>query len=192
MFTKTDVFIEYDSADIRYKSDNSEGIYNQYRFGVKGRITSKISGTIKGGYQNRDYADSDHKYDNPVFEIDTAANFSESVKLTLKYLLSAEESIITDNAFYKMNRLDVDLNIKGISGFRFVCGGYLEKDDFPLADFYVHDRTDYVSHLYVQPGYEWEGWLSVSLKYDFLKRNSDFDENDYSRNLIIFFVSAAI
>jgi len=68
VYTKTYVFTEFNYGNIDYvKKTNSDANFFQGLIGVRGRLTAKLTGTVKAGWQYRGYTRETMKdYDSPV------------------------------------------------------------------------------------------------------------------------------
>ncbi len=184
-FTKTDLFLELEYSEIDYINSERDGDYMQYALGVKGPLTSKTKGTIKAGYQDRDYDFSTQNYKNLIAEADVDLNFTEDMKLNLNYLLTANESIILEYSYYEIDRLSINFFSEKMKDFYLGVGGFYELNDFPNeVRINRPDREDDVSNFYLRVGYDFNDWLSVEVKYDYLQRDSNYDEYDYRQHNI--------
>jgi hypothetical protein len=189
-FPKTDLFFQLDTMDFEYTESPRDGEYLQYLLGVRGRLTSKIEGTVSAGYQDREYSVGDQRFDNAVVETDVQFRFSEKVKLILKYVLTANESIINEYNYYEIDRFSLDISMESYRGFLLETGVFLEKDTFPES--VENNRVDDFDHFYIASGYRFQKWLETSIRWEYFKRNSNYDRYDYEQNILTFFATVTL
>ena len=185
-FTKTNISLKYRTADIEYKESIRDGEFDEYMLGIKGELTSKIDGTIRLGYQDREYTYSNQSYDNFVSETEIDFKFSENMNLELNYLLTANEAIIFEYNYYEIDRLKLDFNLKTLKDFYLTIGGFLETDDFP--DLTSGSRKDDVFSVFLYVKWEIRNNMAIQLDLDYLERDSNLDEYDYEqKNVVLYF-----
>lgn len=188
-FTKTDLLLEYNYGKMTYISENRDGEYDQIRVGVKGQITSKITGTMKAGYQDRTYVNSDENYKGLVYEADTVWKISESKSVDIKFIRGAKESLIYGNDFYKLNRFAIEFKHEAaVRGILYGIGGFYENDKFPFT-YSSTLREDDVFEVAMKLGYKFSNWLTVQGRYKLLDRDSNYDSQDYTQNLYTLFAT---
>lgn len=189
-FTKTDLLLEYNYADMQYKNvDNRDGDYWQLRAGVKGQITGKITGTVKVGYQDRNYELSEEEFSGLVYESDLEWKISDSKIFDLKFIKGAKESLIFGNDFYKLNRISLEFKQETTTrGILLGIGGFYENDKFPFTDS-SSLRDDDVYELFLRLGFKFNNWLTVEAKYKYLDRDSNYDIQDYKQNVTLLYAT---
>lgn len=184
-FNKTDILFEYNAAKLSYISTNRDGEYYQLQAGAKGQITRKITGTVKVGYQNRTYINSEEDYKGLAYEADTVWTISESKTVDIKFIKGAKESIILGNDFYKINRISLDFKHESVTrGILYGTGGFFENDKFPFTN-NSSLRNDDVLEWFISIGYKFNNWLTIQGRYKLLERDSNYDDQDYRQNIYL-------
>lgn len=185
IFEKNKLYLEYNYSKLEYKlSGRRSGNYNQAGIGVKGNITPKLTGNIFGGYQNREYDDNSQSFKNAIFDIDITMNFLKNRSLNLNYLRTANESIILGETYYEINRIVLDFKTKIYYNYSIVVGGFYEKNDFPLPTRFG-TRKDDVKKVYLNAGYEFKQRYSMQVEWDYMRRDSNFENRDYKDNMYL-------
>ncbi|OQX85401.1 MAG: hypothetical protein B6D55_07495 [Candidatus Omnitrophica bacterium 4484_70.2] len=186
---KTDLLLEYIHSEIDYESSPSrDGEYNQVMVGVRGQITPKITGIIKGGYQDRDYDLSSEKdFQSGVAEIGLLWDISDDTKLKLSCERKAVESTYMSNNFYKTNRFYTQFRQKLLGRFIFTCSFSYENNKYPeetAVGSETKKRKDDIYTVGVGLEYAFKEWWKARINYEYKERNSNLNSEDYTRNLI--------
>src|ERR1700722_10618349 len=109
---KTDVFGEFDYG----VADVSEGPNAQFEainFGLRGKITSKITGNISVGYEHRDFSDSTPSLDTVVASVALHADFSRHTFADLSISRQVNPASIVDaSTSVTTTRVDFQINQK--------------------------------------------------------------------------------
>ena len=185
---KTDLLLEYTHSEIDYESDPSrDGEYNQIMAGVRGQITPKITGIIKGGYQDRDYDLASEKgFQSGVAEVGLVWDISEGTKLRFNCERKAVESTYMSNNFYKANRFYAQFSQKFLRRFTFLCALTYENNKYPeetTVGSETKKREDDIYTVEVGLEYAFKEWWKAKIGYEYKDRDSNFDSEDYTRNL---------
>lgn len=184
---KTRALLEYGHGLINYSNDQTrDGDYNQVRTGFKFDLTGKTNGTVKAGYQQRDYDEGNRSgFNGFVAEGRVNTDFSERTSLSLGYLGTAVESISTNNNYYDMDRIGADLSQQLIGNFSVLVSAQYERRDYPEVEPGTNvERRDSVWTEGISLQYKLKDLGKASLGYQYTTDHSNIDENDYKDNLI--------
>ncbi len=128
---KTDLYGEFD-----FGWDNvSEGANAQFEaisLGLRGKITSKITGNIGVGYEHRDFSDSTPSLDTIVSTVSLHADFSRHTFADLVISRQINPSSVTnDSTSVTTTRVDFEINQKIYrEKFLVYLGGAYEHDEY--------------------------------------------------------------
>ncbi len=194
-FPKTELLLEYDFGQIRYdQSSGSDSNYSQLLVGAIGNLTQKTTATIKTGYQIREYEGSDnHDYDAWVLYSDIVHEFSDKNAIKLSASRMPYESTYGVNNYYKAE------NVTAIFDHFFTTKliGFLT-GEFQINS-YPRETTEGLETLnrkdkYYSAGagfkYNLQKWISLTLKFEHIIRDSNFTIFDYDQNLVTFTAKA--
>ncbi len=188
-FPKTSLLMEYDFGQVRYdEPDNPDSDYNQLLVGAKGKLTAKSTGTIKVGYQARDYTrEGESDYRSGVIYADIVEQFTERDALKISFLRTPYESTYAPNNFYKIDRIAATFghyfNNK-IMGF--LLGDY-QINSYPretTEGTETAKRKDNYWSLGSGIRYYFRKWATLTLSYEHIERDSNLSIYDYRENLI--------
>lgn len=194
-FPKTKLLLEYDFAQIRYdESTRSDSDYHQFLVGAIGELTPKTTATIKTGFQTRDYERAGVTgFDDWVLYSDITHKFSNKDALKVSFLRSAHESTYSTNNFYKVENVsatfDHFFNYKLLG---FITGLY-QINSYPEETTEVgltQKRQDKYYSLGAGLRYYLRKWLTLTLHAEHIIRDSNFDNFQYSQNLVTFSAKA--
>jgi hypothetical protein len=157
--------------------------------GVRGEITSRLTSTLRLGYEVRD---PDHgrvgSYSGPVVGGDLVWAPTERTRITLVADRSVQESVFATNLAYLSNLLTLSaehfLTPKLLLTGR-VFGGngsYFEKAAKVNGSF--DWRSDWVYAFSVGVEYQIQKWLGVSADYTHSRRDSNFDNFDFKDDIV--------
>jgi hypothetical protein len=192
---KTKVFAAYHYGSLRYDKPNlttdvrtNDAIYNNIDLGVTGDLTAKLTGTVTGGVQYRNY---DAGLNNAA---DKQTTGGYGLRLTWTPVKQTEvllygkraniESIYLDSRYYisTLNYLGVtrEMNkFKAGVGFAYEAVGYPEET--PGANAKRHDgNTNATANL----DYNVQKWLTAGVGYAYKTRVSNERINNFVDNVI--------
>lgn len=99
--SKTRLFLEYDLGSTNYVNrDNDSGDLDQtvYWIGVDGRITSKITGRVKAGFQETEYQDSSSNNSSETLYADLTYKMHDNISLKLEALRKTVSARVTSES----------------------------------------------------------------------------------------------
>jgi len=194
-FPKTDLLFEYDFCQVRYdESLHPDSDYHQFLIGAIGELTRKTLVTIKTGYQYRDYRRSDEEnFETGVLYADMSYRISQKDALKVSFLRSANESTYSTNNFYRIENVSATLShsfnnkLLGFLTSAYQINSYPEESTEGSE---TKKRKDRYYSMGTGLKYFVRKWLSMSLRFDHIIRDSNFDVFEYNQNLITFIVRA--
>lgn len=170
------------SPDVMY-SDSSYEDYKLY-FGIKGRIRNRLNGLLKIGYELRHYdkqiaPNTSNTRNNLIYSAEL--NYLYSKKTTLYF-----SSYLNDVAGGSYRGHGMQKRYY----YSLWCKYFIGKFTY-LAPriYYMVDEYD-VGGTAATPGFSFETkyspykWIDVTLKYDWLYRDSDLSGNSYKNNVL--------
>jgi hypothetical protein len=180
-FPKTKALVEYSFGKLNYTNDATRtGDYNEFLTGIKGELTQKATGTVKVGYQARDY-ESRKNWNEPVTYINVVYNISEKTKADLTVERKAEESTYTSENFYETNKIGCGLTQELTAKTSFSMDATYNRDKYPATD--IAARRDDIWDVKLALDVKTRKWLTWGTSYEFNKRNSSVSTNDYKDNI---------
>ena len=187
---KTDLLVNF-SYGVKDFDQATDRDVNRYigAVGVRGEITSKLSSTLRLGYEVRD---PDHgrvgAYNGLVVSGDLAYTPTDRTRITLVAERSVQESVFATNVAYLANLVTLSaehfLTPKLLLTGR-VFGGdgeYFEKARKVNGSF--DWRTDWVYAFSLGVEYQIQKWLGVSADYTHARRDSNFDNFDFKDDIV--------
>ena len=185
---KTKVLVEARDTHLSYLQTNSpfSGDETRYYGGVTWEATAATSGTVKVGYLKKRFDGDSPTYSGSSWEAQvswlprtyskfdfyTSRQPTESTGLG-SFILSDAAGAVWTHSW--TSAITTEAN------FRY------QKDDY--QDF---DRNDDITTVGLKVGYAWRRWLKFGVEYNYTKRDSNLQENDYKRNIFLFTASATM
>lgn len=188
IYTKTYVFTEFNYGNIDYvKKVKSDANFFQGLVGIRGRITAKMTGVVKVGWQYRGYIRETMKsYDSPVTMAGLREEFTERDTLDIYWIRSPYESLYGGTNYYVDNSIDLKYRHKFTEKLTGKLGGLYRLSQYPnstMVDGTWKKRLDNTWSVNTGLDYAIQKWLLFTAGYDFIQRNSNFGEFDYNDNL---------
>lgn len=189
VYTKTYVFNEINYGNIDYvKKLNSDANFYQDLIGVRGKLTAKLTGTMKVGWQYRHYIRETMKdFDSPVTMAGLLEEFSDRDKLEINWIRSPYESLWTPANYYVDNRIDLKHTHKFTHKLSGNIGGGYALDTYPasaLDGSTWKKRDDNTWNVGAGIEYDIQKWLVWTAGYSFIQRKSNFSSFNYDDNLV--------
>lgn len=187
---KTDLLANF-SYGVKDFDQASDRDVNRYigAVGVRGEITSKLSSTLRLGYEVRDPDRGQvGAYRGVVVSGDLAYTPTERTRITLVAERSVQESVFATNVAYLANLVTLAaehfLTPKLLLTGRVFAGDgeYFEKARKVNGGF--DWRTDWVYAFSVGVEYQIQKWLGVSADYTHARRDSNFDNFDFKDDVV--------
>ncbi|MBI1883573.1 MAG: outer membrane beta-barrel protein [Chlamydiae bacterium] len=194
LFTKTKALLDYRHGFLSYPDDinNRDGDFDEVSAGVTGELFTRMVGTAKVGYQNRDY-DNGQDLSSVVVDLSATEYFSEATVVTVAYQRAAKESVFLEDDFYLSDSVSATLlqklfwGLDGKLGFTYQNNGYGQTE---VLDGATAERDDDLFGVLVGLSYPIREWLNTSLDYNYYERDSNFDSLDYTDNRVMWKISA--
>ncbi|MCK4738947.1 MAG: outer membrane beta-barrel protein [Deltaproteobacteria bacterium] len=195
LLPKTSIFLEYDRSEVDYYSTDltapvgaqSYDSRNQRAYlGFTWKMSGKSAGTIKTGYQWRQYfLDTVGKYNTWVASIDLNHDFSKTSSLKIVGERVINETSLFSTRFFVSTGYHIEFNQKFGRQFKGTlrAGGVEDtfSDPDPTAAL-LEKRKDRRSQLGASFAYLMNETISFAFDYDYYYRDSNVDVNDYIDN----------
>jgi len=142
--------------------------------GARGEFSSKLTGSLKAGFESHGYGNGDSAPSSPVFEGAVTYRISERTGLSLQYFRSSEVSVEFAEYSYYRDRVVFHVDqMLGQSG-KLVASGNVEYE----LDSYDRTalrptRNDDRLRLNASLSYQIKLWMVAALNYDFERFSSD-------------------
>jgi len=206
---KTSAFVEGSYADYAYDTNlDQDNNALQVALGLIWDVTEKSSGTLKGGYQWKRYADADPTRgieDGSYYTVSVGVKhaFTPRTVFNLDLLRASQESDYPRNPYFLRNTVDVSLMQRLTPKFYGRVSARYGVEDYPNEVSFVNpfDPTGTPAETGVREdtGYAWSAslgydltrWLSFKVEYGSVRRNSSFDTFDYDVNRLSLGAKAA-
>ena len=191
---KTSIIAEADIGTIRYNSDlvpNSD--YLETLLGVKGELTNKVTGNIKGGYRWQNYKSSDFvvrkNFDNFVARGGIEFRMTDRDLLNLSIERANYESTYRDMNYYESNYARLGYTHRFGNKVSLNSYGFYQYNRYPEKT--TEDGVNARRHDKLFGGgaglrYDIQKWCSLEAKYDYRERDSKFSKYDYKNNMVTF------
>lgn len=176
---KTRVFLEYDFGRYEYTkalTNVSDYDYSELWVGANGKLSKKLSGLIKFGFEN-------YKY-----ESGTSKNNLMTIMADLEYKQSSKNILFLDLSFGSTSTGYVDL---GVDEQKSVELGFLHnfnsklsfKGDFSFVnDNYHSSQVDNTYGYSLTLNYLFQKWMKIKLGYEYQDRSSTVHTSEYKNN----------
>lgn len=176
---KTRFLLEYDLGMVEYtKASNkdNDADYGKVWVGVDGKLTSKLSGLVKFGFENRSYKGGT---DNNTSDIDINVDYRYSPKTTVSILVSrgTQEATNRSDSFSDTTSLSLSCNYAMRPRLALKLGM-----DYSLQD-YKSGKQDNNLGESVALEYAFHNWLKMLLSYNYNLRDSSTSNNSYQNNI---------
>jgi hypothetical protein len=195
IYTKTYVFTEFNYGNIDYvKKVNSDANFFQGLVGVRGKLTQKLTGTVKAGWQYRAYVRQTQKdYDSPVTMAGLLEQFTDRDTLNIDWARIPYESLYSGTNFYVDNSIALKYRHKFTDKLAGDLGGLYRLSQYPTSTSVGGTWKKRYDNTWSVGGgmeYDIQKWLVFNTRYDFIQRKSNFGAFDYNDNLATVSVKA--
>ncbi|HCJ65808.1 MAG TPA: hypothetical protein DHV62_00400, partial [Elusimicrobia bacterium] len=186
IYPKTSLLTEYTYGQIKYPYRlGRDAEYHLFLTGVRGKLTAKLSGLVRFGYQIRNYQTLK---DWQGLSIWTNLNekFSSVNEVNLALERAINESEFTDENYYLANAISVNFSqIFPESGLNLGIGLNLRNEEYPKpVGNPPRIREDKIFGYSISLGYKFWRLPLGGLTYSSTQRNSNFNEYDYNTQTI--------
>ena len=193
---KTSLFSEvyYGQSAVNPSSDNvPKGPHETFVggfIGARGQFTQKISGSVKAGYESREFSDNSQAGSSPVVDASVAYKFSEKTSTTLGYIRRSNVDLQSPGVNYDSDTVNWHVDQRFGNSDRLRAGlniGYTRYSYGNSAAQFVglRDRADDSLLAGLDVSYLIKVWLTASLGYDFESYSSSNNNVvDYTVNRV--------
>lgn len=190
---KTSVFGQYDYQIVRYDLDavaaDRDSDSHIFSGGVKGDLTAKTSAAIRVGYQIKDYDNPAREdFDGLIVEAEIVWKYRDPSQLRIYGGRANVESTFQANNFFVANYGGIELRHYITPVLILTARGLAGTNEYPEEvtigpDTKKRDDTFYEAGLSLR--YQIRRWLAIELAYQYLRRDSNFPDFDYTNNRVI-------
>jgi len=187
---KTKALLEYTYGKIAYNNDSARnGKYNEFLTGLTGELAPKATGTVKFGYQWRNYQ-SIQNWKQPVTYMNIGYKISSKTSLNITLQRYAVESTFTTQNFYESNvaacNITQQLTAK-TSAYLDIAYDY---DRYPASTTATTRRIDNTWDTKLGLDIKTRRWFNLGASYEFRQRASNSAIFDYKDNVISAYLKA--
>lgn len=185
LFARLKALVEYNVAQIDYDDDYTRnGMFQQARVGLEGEIRPNLLVKMRAGPHFRNY-EVPAKPDFRSFVASAMIEYQmrDDLKLELEFSREPVESTVAGVNFYKEHLLRFGVEYEPIPQWTFFNDSKLYRHDYAertLQGTRFGFRHDFYARLQSGLRYSFREWLEFELAYDYLRRNSNFSEFDYT------------
>jgi hypothetical protein len=199
VLSKSSVFVQYRTIDIQYDKDAGaidDSVEQQWFAGFRWDITAKSSGSVKIGGGEKAFDDKALGTENEiVYEAVIDHYLTAKTSASLRAYRRQEETTI-ETTDYTLTQF-VGLGLTQQMTYRIQASINLDytSDEYQGGFVVAGDRRQRDDHRYSATfglGYAPRRWLSLGLEYSYDKRDSNFDEFDYTANQVLFRITGAL
>ncbi|MBI4004239.1 MAG: outer membrane beta-barrel protein [Candidatus Omnitrophica bacterium] len=199
IFPKTLWLVETDVGFIEYDANTTRGdhTYWQILTGLRGELTSKVTSTIKVGFQNRDFdnlATAPGDADEFVADAELVYSPTTDDVARLEYLRTLRTSTYATNHYYRQDKIALSYRKRFARKWLVTPRFSWQLNDYHVASTeggVTKEREDDFFQVGLDLRYELKEWLSSGIAYNFRTRNSNFGTFDYDNNRYTFDVTLA-
>lgn len=197
-FTKTSFFGEthYGQSSINpNRPIDVDGPYQSFLggfLGMRGQFTTRLQGSVKVGYESREFSDGTEADGSPVVEATLSHRFTERLTGNLRYSRQNYVSVQRSSVAYDSD--DISLRFEhrlGASNKLLASvGGMYQINSYEQSQFYA-DRQDDWLRVNAGISYFFQVWMVATLGYEFEHFTSsdpgiiDYDANRVTLSLAI-------
>jgi len=180
---KTKTLLEYTYERLRYDRNlTNDGDSDEFKIGIEGNLTAKLTGIIKVGRAGKDYKEK-KDWEGETLYVNLTEEFSPRTSLTLAMQRSTEVSSYTTENYYETNKVSIDLIQKITGKTEADIGVTYKKDDYPEVSDDTDPREDDFWQFDIGLSWPVRNWLESDITYTFMKRNSSNATYDYESNV---------
>ncbi|MBU1084070.1 MAG: outer membrane beta-barrel protein [Candidatus Omnitrophica bacterium] len=196
IFPKTSIFGEYNFGVTTYDNNNtnSDSKKNQGEIGLVGDLLPKTTGTVKAGYRNVSYDESDKSdFSGLTLFGNIKYDMSERTIINLSGTRTSEESSYGTNSYFEMNKLQLKVDHQLLDRLWMNNSGFIQYNKYPVQTTEAEVtgiRKDALWGIDAGLKYELKEWMIISGGYEFKQRDSRFDSLDYNDHKITAKVTA--
>jgi hypothetical protein len=180
---KTDLFGQFNYGWVE-EDGGADASYQEANLGVRGQLTRKVTGTVKGGYQHRQFAGPIDSVDAFAAAVSLLAEFSERTAAELVLSRNINPSVTSPGNSYEATRVGLILRQKlWKEKITLALSGVYEHDDYDQLVFGTKRRDDFWD-AGVEVSYEFTKWFQVGASYHHRENDSTLATVDFDQNLV--------
>jgi opacity protein-like surface antigen len=184
---KTQVLFEYKYRNIYYPStaaSGRDGNANSAMVGLRGIISPKVTGIIKGGFKYQDYKNG-QDFAAPIAEVGLEYKPTDRIDVNFSYLRDAIEATYTGGNYYAADHFLADLKYDlGKNWLAKVSGKYQHNAYDKRAVGVAKKREDNIFGVGCGLEYKIKEWCLLDAGYYYTQRASNIDTRDYDQHVI--------
>ena len=183
---KTKMLVEYKYRNIQYPakvSSGRSGNANSGMIGLKGELTSKITGIVKAGYMYQDYKNG-QDFSAPIAFVSLDYRATDRLSTLFSYERTAYESSYQGSNYYTGDHMLLD--VKYDLGRNFIAkalGEYSRNDYDKRAPGQAEKRNDNIFGAGCGLDYNWKEWASCGIGYNYKQRVSTINDRQYDQHV---------
>lgn len=187
---KTDLFIDANAGATSMDAGANQ-IYEGFGVGARTRLTGKIMGSVRVGYQHRDYSTTISSVDTVVASANLDWAIGPRTSMMASVNRNVNPSAAAINNYYESTALDLTVRQRvWHDKITLSAGGGYERDDYgePFATFtgsgVSSDRSDDYYYLRVGCDYAIRRWWTAGANYRFRSNVSSLSSYEFDNNLV--------
>jgi|GEM_PF-1872671 len=190
LWPKTALLVSVDSGTIDHRVENGKPDSNYYDVltGLRGSPTGKSTVEAKIGFRGQDYDNYGEDYKNLIFSGSWLEKFSERDSLRLDFSRTTNDSTFTDNGYYVNTFIGGNFKHDFSEKLSGKVGCSLEFNNYPtevsLDNMTEENREDVFWSPAIGLEYKISKYFVADLKFNYIKRDSNFSRYDYQDNRI--------
>jgi len=196
---KTRVFAEYNFVHEIFDSDKTrDNIRHRGLLGVRGDLTERLSLTARGGYERLLFhSDERSGQDQDNFVISLEGNYRPVERLGIGLVLtrSFQSSTFGNNAQFGTSMANLVITYAFTPKVTFIPRGFFGVDNYRESALNIDRREKRLDYNYgggLTLRYQLQKWIRLEGNYEFSRRDSNFNTNDYDDNRVFFAVTLSM
>ena len=161
--------------------------------GARGNFTEQLSGTVKAGYEQREYDSGASPGGLPVVEVSLTEQFTEKTIATVSYSRRQRESVQVARTAFVSQIISAGLlqHIGNEGRFRANLKASYHMADYEPSPAYNPDREDRIFNAGLSLTYDFKLWMRGFVSYDFENLDStvnnvvDYDQHRVTAGLTL-------
>jgi len=182
---KTDIFARFALGWVEVEQSESS-TYEEFDFGIRGKITPKVTGTVRFGLQMRSFSGANaNDLTSFVAAADLEAQLTKRTKLMLGISRNIEPSATVPGAEFEATRFEAKLSYSPArKKLTYWLAGVYEYDEYTYGNYKGVDRA--ANFFSASVGVSWDATKKIQLgiEYLFWYSTSQQQALDFERNLI--------
>lgn len=177
-FSKTDFFGQFNYGRVD-EQGGADQEYEEINLGVRGKLTSKITGTAKAGYQHRQFDSGIGDLNSFVASVGLQAALSARTTAELIVSRNVDPSITSAGNAYTATRVEASVRHRALGEkLTLIVGGVYEHDDYKLPA-----RRDDIWEGKAGVSYSLTKWLEIGALYQHKRNDSSSGALSFNQNV---------